>query len=301
MAFEFDSLIDRRRLKRRLTFWRSLAALALLMLLIVAAGRLDLAPGRPHIARITIDSVITEDHERESLLNRIAKTGDIKALIVRINSPGGTTAGSEALFEAIRQVAKHKPVVATIGTVGASGGYLAALAADYVVARETSITGSIGVLYESPQFSELLKKLGIGVDKVASGPLKGEPSPLHPMTDAVRAATQDVVDDTYEWFVKLVAERRKLDMDEARKLADGRIYTGHQAVTKSLVDALGGETTARAWLAETRGIPRNLSVVDMDASPGQRLLEQVTQTMFGKTLFPERLTLDGLLSLWHPE
>ncbi len=301
MAFELDSLIDRRRLKRRLNFWRAAAALAILLLLIVGLGRTGLAPGRPHIARITVDGVITEDRERENLLARIARARNIKALIVRINSPGGTTAGSEALFEALRQVASNKPVVATIGTVGASGGYLTALAADYVVARETSLTGSIGVLYESPQFAGLLKKLGVGFDKVASGPLKGEPSPFHPMTDEVRAATQDVVNDTYEWFVELVAKRRNLSVDEARQLADGRIYTGRQAVARSLVDALGGEQVARRWLAETHKISQELTVVDMDASPGERLLEQVSESLFGKTLFPERLTLDGLLSLWHPE
>ena len=129
-------------------------------------------PG-PHIARLSVDGLIYEDSRREAALSGLVEDEAAVALIVRINSPGGTTTGSEALFRNLRRVAEKKPVVAVVGTMGASGGYIAAIGADYIVARETSITGSIGVILETAEFSGLLEKLGVTAEQVKSGGLPG--------------------------------------------------------------------------------------------------------------------------------
>jgi len=301
MASDLDRILDRRRLKRRLSFWR-LAAIALAAALAAFfLARFAGPMAHPHIARLAITGVITADSARDQLLHDIATNTRARALILRINSPGGTTAGSEALFHAIRAVAAKKPVVAVIGTLGASGGYITALAADYIVARETSLTGSIGVIFQSPEFSGLFKKLGVGVNEVKSSPLKGGPSPFAKMDDQTRRVLQGMIDDSYDWFVGLVAERRGLDLETTRRLADGRVYTGRQALKAALIDALGGEEVARAWLADARKVAADLPVVDMDIDASTRLWRELGAFASGKRLFPERLALDGLVSLWQPE
>ncbi len=301
MSSEIDTIIDRRRLKRRVTFWRFAAVIAfiLLVLAIATPSGGTLWTGN-HIARISINDVITGKPDRIALLDRIAKDKSAKALIVRINSPGGTITGSEELYHALRRVAAEKPVVGVIGSVGASGAYIAALATDYIFARETSMTGSIGVIFQAPEFSGLMDKLGIKVEQITSGPLKGDPSEFAPMSDKAREVYKALIMDGYDWFAGLVAERRNLPLDEVKRLADGRVYTGRQAVDDKLIDALGGEGDARAWLATEKNIAQNLPVVDEDIDHEKRLVDRLFSYVSGKSLLTERLTLDGLVAVWHP-
>ncbi len=233
-------------------------------------------------------------------LEEIAKNSRIKALIVHIDSPGGTFVGGEQLYDALRDIAAHKPVVAVMGTVAASAGYMAAVAGDRIFAHQGTITGSIGVIMQTTDITVLLDKLGISAEAIKSTPLKASPSPLEPLSDEARAASQAIIDDMYGLFVEMVAKPRGFDMSRARALADGRVFTGRQAVANGLIDAIGGEAEARDWLAAERDIPRNLPVLDViidhpveDWLANARVLSQ-------KMLFPERLTLDGLISLWHP-
>jgi protease-4 len=160
-------------------------------------------------------------------------------------------------------VAAEKPVVAVMGEVAASGGYIAALAADRIVARGGTVTGSIGVVAEYPNVAGLLEQIGVGVARVASAPLKSEPSPFREPTEEVLAAQTEVIDDAYRWFLGLVAERRSLDVARARSLGDGRIYTGRQALEAGLIDALGGEEEALDWLSAEAGVPRDAPVRDV--------------------------------------
>ena len=125
---------------------------------------------------------------------------------------------------------------------------MAAIATDHIVSRRTSLTGSIGVLFEYPEFSQTLDKLGVKVEVQKSAPLKAEPDMFHPTTDEAKAMLQSVINDTYNWFVDIVAERRKLDRTQALALADGRIFTGRQALDAKLIDEIGGEDVAIAWL-----------------------------------------------------
>jgi protease-4 len=305
MALEADQAVDRRRLKRRLSFWRAAAVIAVAALAIVAVARnrdaLMPLVERPHVERLAVDGVISEDPERSLALKEVAKNDRVKALIVAINSPGGTVVGSETLFRELRTIAAKKPVVAVMGTLAASGGYMTAIAADHIVARDGTITGSIGVIMQTADVTGLLDKLGIKAEAIKSAPLKAVPSPLEPLTPAGREATQAVVMDMYDMFVGMVADRRGLAPDEAKKLADGRIYTGRQAVAVKLVDEIGGEDEARTWLESARGVPASLPISDVKIERDSKDVLGLVGGMIGKALFSERLTLDGLVALWHPE
>jgi protease-4 len=306
MSLEADQAVDRRRLKRRLSFWRAAAVIAVAALVVIGVTRSrggPLAPliERAHVERLAVTGVISEDPARSAALKTILKDDRIKALIVDINSPGGTVVGSEELFRELRAIAAKKPVVAVMGTLAASGGYMTALGADHIVAREGTITGSIGVIMQSADVTGLLKKLGIEPEAIKSAPLKAVPSPLEPLTPEGREATKAVVMDMYDMFVGMVAERRNLAPDEAKRLADGRVYTGSQAVALKLIDQIGGEDEARAWLETARGISASLPVRNVRIEKESSGMFGLAGDWIGKALFSERLTLDGLMALWHPE
>jgi len=301
MMLDPDRLLDRRRLKRGVALWRALAIIALVALIIVAVGRfaLDGRAGGDHIARLWIQGVIWDDPRRDEILADIAEDKHVQALILRINSPGGTMAGSEALFIALRKVAGHKPVIAVMGGTAASGGYMAALAAERIVARNSTVTGSIGVILQTAEVSRMLRELGIVTEAIKSTPLKGVPSPFEPLDSRGRAASQAVVDDLYNLFLDLLIERRGLEPAAAAQLADGQVFTGRQAVANGLVDEIGGEQEALAWLEATRGVSSALRIHDIKIEQSGDFIEQLVSKV-GSAVLPQQLTLDGLLAVWHP-
>jgi protease-4 len=322
MSMTADQIVDRRRLRRKLSFWRFIGFAAVIVLIggamFAAAANRNGGNGliaQPQIARISVSGFIAEDRDQGEMLAKLAKDDAVKGVIVSINSTGGSTTGGEALYEGLRKLAAAKPTVATIGTVGASAAYMAAIATDHIVARRTSITGSIGVIFEYPEVSALLDKLGVKVEDIKSAPLKAEPDPFHPTSDEARAVVQGLVTDTYNWFVDIVAERRNIPRDQTLTLADGRIYTGQQALGAKLVDELGGEEAAVAWLG-TKGVDAKLPVKDWEPSrPGKGpfslssalvtwlmqttgLAPAVSPALIDR-LLPDGLKLDGLLSVWQ--
>jgi protease IV len=318
MALRADELIDRRRLRRKLTFWRATTLIAALAVVAVAAWLAGDGFGGTavdHIAKVRIEGTITEDDDLIEQLEQIRKSARVKGLILAIDSPGGTTAGGEQIFDEIRRVAADKPVVAQVGTLAASAGYMIASATDHIVARKTSIVGSIGVLVQYPDVTGLMDKLGVKLEEIKSSPLKAEPSPFNPTTDEERAMVRSMILDSYDWFIGLVEERRPLTRAEVTALADGSIFTGRQALTKKLIDALGGEPEAISWLA-SKGVDPSLEVVEWkpkDSNSGWLLsnsLAQMVARWLGireydadliRDLGGDRIFLDGLLSLWHPE
>jgi protease-4 len=262
MTATSDLVLERRRVRRSLALWRIAAILAILAVIVLALPRTGAGARDDHVARITISGVIASDRERAEAIERIAETGRAKALIVNVNSPGGTVAGSEALYDSLRRVAAEKPVVATMNEVAASGGYLAAIAADHVVARHTSLTGSIGVVAQVPNVSELLDKVGVSVTNVRSAPLKAAPDPVTPTDPAAIEALEATILDSFAWFRGIVAERRGLEGPALEAVTDGRVFTGRQALENGLVDELGAPRAARAWLESEHGIGPGLEVVD---------------------------------------
>lgn len=310
MITEAELIVDRRRLRRRLIYWR----VAAVLLGIAAVGALVWTPGNlrtfeDHIARIRIDGLITGDQATMDLLASIQASNKVKGVIIRIDSPGGTTAGSEAIYEAVRTIAKDRPVVAVMDTVAASGGYITAIAADHIVARGNTVTGSIGVIFSFPEMSKLLDTIGVKMEEIKSGELKAEPSPYKPVTERVRAVSQAMVQDGFEWFTALVAERRNIPLPTVLNLSDGRVYTGRQAIAVNLIDELGGEDAALTWLQTEKQLPATLKVLDWaprQTSESSFLGFSATDAMLHflglEALKPaaDRAKLDGLLVLWHP-
>ena len=302
---EGELIAERRRLKRSRSLWRGAAILVAAATIAVAAGGSDLARSyQPYIAELRLSGVIVDDSELVEALADAMASRNAKALVLRIDSPGGTVVGGESFFRAVRAVAADKPVVAVLGEVAASGGYMVAIAADHIVAREGTITGSIGVLMQTADVTGLLGKLGVVPETIKSAPLKAVPSPFEALTEEGRAATRLLVDDMYDMFVGMVADRRNFDRQTALKLADGRVYTGRQAKANGLVDALGGIGEARDWLA-TKGVDGDLPMREIRVWRDEPLLGGIARSavsaMFGKTYLPERLRLDGLVAVWHPD
>ena len=271
MAADAELLIARRRLRRRLSLWRVLGIGGLIVAVGALGYRVRTGPDgafavRPQIARISVSGFIAGSESTAKLMKRVGESDAVKGVIVSINSPGGTTTGSEEIFRNLRALAAKKPLVAFVDGTAASGAYITAIAADHIVARETSLVGSIGVLFQYPDLSGLLDKVGVKVESVKSSPLKAEPSGFTPTTPEARAALAAVVGDTYAWFKGLVAERRGMDPGQLAVVSDGRVFSGRQSVPLKLVDELGGERQAVAWLEKDRGVPKDLPIKDWKPS-----------------------------------
>lgn len=311
----FTDIAERRQLRRKLTFWR-VAAFLLVAIAIVAAGAFALGTDEsrkalPHIARVNISGLIVDDVELVERLDAIAGNDSVKGVIVSINSPGGTTYGGEMTYKAIRRLAAKKPVVSDVRTLAASAGYMIAIAGDHIVAGETSITGSIGVIFQYPQVKGLLDKIGVSLEEIKSAPLKAEPSPFHTPPEGATAAMQAMVDDSFAWFVDIVAERRKLPRPDALRLADGRVFTGRQAAKEKLIDKVGGLKEIRDYFA-TKNISRDLPVVEWKprSESSNFLLGSLAESLgLGwlanaiafKNASEDKLLLDGLVSVWQFE
>ena len=295
------------QLRRSRFRWRIIAFIALVIAILAGLGRYatenGLAGVTDSIARVEIDGTIATDAARLKVFETIGEDASVKAVLIAINSPGGTTAGGEELYDAINKLRAKKPVVAYVKELGASAAYMTAIAADRIFVRRLSIVGSIGVLFQTANAQKLMQTIGVDLDKVQSGPLKAEPDLDEPMSDEVRASLQSLVDDSFSWFVDIVAERRGLTRAEVLPLADGRIMTGNQGIASKLVDEVGGEAEAIAWLEANKSIAADLPVATWypRAEPGWMAWENwlgQARTALG---FPARgpVVLDGLVSLWQ--
>lgn len=309
-----EAILERRRLRRRASFWRITAFVIFLVAILIGAsltwdmGGLGAASGG-QVADIKVDGFITTRPDAVKVIDRAAKASTVKAILLHIDSGGGAASGGEALYNAVRRASEKKPVVAVIDGLGASAAYMTAIAADHIVARESAITGSIGVIFQFGHFEELLQKIGAQYEEVKSAPLKGEPSIFKAPDPAATAMLKSVVDDTYDWFVGLVADRRDLSEPAARRLADGSIYTGRQALQLKLIDAVGGDPEARAWLASEKDVSEDLPMREW--KPDESFLAMFQENALagfarfigldaGATaILPRRLTVDGLLSVWQ--
>jgi protease IV len=324
MSLDTDHIVDRRRMRRKLTFWRALAVLIAIVAVIGIASIFRgssaglVQPTGPQISRVTIRGIIRGDDDRLKALENLANSRATRAVIVHIDSPGGTTVGSEELHDALRRVANKKPMVVVVDGMAASGGYIAAMAADHILTQKTSLVGSIGVLFQVPNVSHLLDTIGVKVEEIKSSPLKAAPNGLEPTSPEARAAIESLVRDSYAWFKDMVKERRKLDGEALDRVSDGRVFTGRQAIELKLVDEIGQEREAIEWLAKTNNIDPKTPVRDWRLTPrfnelsfihlgGSALLEAFGLGTVARQLESlgllqtvEKLNLDGLLALWHP-
>src|SRR5258707_12183010 len=310
MSLDSDVIVDRRRIRRKLTFWR--VAAALLAIAAVATIGVVATPGgrgalttSGSIARVHIDGLIRSDNDRVEALERLEKSS-AAAVVVNINSPGGTTAGAEQLYDALMRLKAKKPLVVVVEGLAASGGYITAIAADHIVAQQTSLVGSIGVLFQFPNFSDLLKTVGVKVEEVKSSPLKAAPNGFEPTSPEARAALDALVKDSYAWFPRLVKERRGMDDAFVEKVADGRVFTGRQAVDLKLIDQLGDEKTAVAWLVANKNVKSNLPVRDFKLSPRfgdltfLRTATSIALDAFGLSGLARQIEPAGVTQAIHP-
>jgi protease-4 len=318
MSTDADLLADRRSLRRKLSLWRLLALAGVVVMLVGAAlawsGRLPGSTAQAHIARVTISGFISGDRRTLDLLKSL-EDSRASAVMLRIDSPGGTTTGSEAVHEAVRKLAAKKPVVAVVDGLAASGGYIVALGSDRIVARQTSLVGSIGVLFQFPNLAKLMDTIGVKVEEVKSSPLKAAPNAFEPASPEAIAALRRVVEDNYDWFKRLVRDRRHLNDPELAAVSDGRVHSGRQAVGLKLIDEIGGEGEAIAWLEREKGVSKSLPVRDWRRrsesssfgiwSAGEALaraagLESLAVLIARAADQPTGLRLDAPLALWQP-
>jgi protease IV len=273
MAISADYILDRIKLKRQIAWWKvsSIFLLSLLLIFLIANPLIKNGSGlvmdQNYIARIFIEDIINNDFGRLEILKEIAEDSKIKAVVIRMNSPGGTTVGGETLHYAIRSISEVKPVVTVIEDFAASTAYMAAIASDYILARNSSITGSIGVIIQTYEFTELAKKIGVKFNSFKSSPLKGSPMPMEEVTQEVKDALKLTVQDTYQMFLEMVSQRRNISFEKLKTIADGRVYTGRQALNLGLIDAIGDEKVAVEWLKSVRGLNASLSVREVRLQP----------------------------------
>ncbi len=320
MSLNADSIVDRRRLRRKLLLWRSLALIAAVVVIAgiyrLAGGTAYIGESSPHVARITVGGLIRNDRQRLEMLEKIGNSG-AQALIVTIDSPGGTVSGSESLYRGLRRLAEKKPVIAVVEGAAASGAYITAIGADYIIAPRNGIIGSIGVIFQYPNLHELLKTVGVTVEEIKSSPLKAAPNGYEPTSPEARAAVRGLVLDSYGWFKDLVKERRNLDQKTLDTASDGRVFTANQALPLRLIDEIGDERAARDWLAKNKGVSKDLKIRDWRTraigsefrwfGAAASILEIVGLPSLAAFVGSDALAnaaaraqLDGLLALWQP-
>jgi len=313
-----DYLAERRILRRRVSFWRIAAVAAVIAALVAGGLRLSGqgAPSSftPHVARLTVEGLVTGDHEALKLIRKL-EDSHAAAVLVVIDSPGGTASGAERVHDALRRLSAKKPTVAVVGTLAASGGYIVALGTDQIVAQGNALLGSIGVIFQYPNFSKLLETVGVKMEDVKSSPLKAAPNGFEPTSPEARAALAMIVEDSYAWFKSLVKERRALTDAELAAVADGRVYTGRQSLELHLADRLGGEREAIDWLEREKNLPKGLPVRDWKPKQGalERLgladasaaildslgLGRLARLLGQGASLAEARMLDGLVSIWQ--
>ncbi|MEP3265338.1 MAG: signal peptide peptidase SppA [Hyphomicrobiales bacterium] len=316
-----DYILDRRRMRRKITVWRLVSFIAIGVALVAFFGAIAVSSGTslkkssPHIARVPISGFISNSRYAMKQLKQISEDKNVKAVIIAVDSPGGTTVGGEALHNAFREIGTKKPTVSSIGTLAASAGYMVAIASDHIVAPRTSIVGSIGVIMQYPNATKLLDTIGVKMEEIKSSPLKAEPSPFNETPPEARVMLESMLLDTYTWFADLVRKRRGFSENQAVDLLNGSVFTGKQALDNKLIDAIGGEDIAIKWLIEEKKISKDLEIIEWSLSKPQQdfLLARAALngllSNFGlSALFDlgenhiaiqQNIHLDGFLSVWQ--
>lgn len=263
-----DNLAALIYLKNKVHKWKNVAILfavisfVLFLRFIAGESLSDGIPDGDYIADVRIEGIIFENEFRTEILEKVANEKSIKAVIVNIDSPGGGIVGSEILFESLRKIAANKPIVVTMGSVAASGGYMAAVASDYIIARNGTLTGSVGVIMQSSEYTDLAEKIGVKFHNYKSSPLKGSPSPFEKSNPTIDRVINDSIQDSYQFFSDLVLERRGNKLpDNTKSILDGRVFTGRQALKAGLIDEIGGKEQALSYLSKSHKIDiKNLPV-----------------------------------------
>ncbi len=274
-----DQLLDRIELKNKVSYWRKVSVILLLILMILSfsdsyQNKINITESK-HIARIMVDGIITQDMHRINVMSDLGKNKSIKAVIVHVNTPGGTVVGGQSMYIAIKKLSQIKPVVVVMGEMATSAGYMLSLGANHLVALDGSLTGSIGVIAESVDVTSLAERVGVKFHHFKTSPLKGGPSPTEPLSQEMRISMEMLINDMYDIFVDIVSKERKLPKEEIIKIADGRSYTGRQAFKLNLIDQIGDEDTALQWLCKNYNFESDIKIFDYDLDVKESKLDQI--------------------------
>jgi protease-4 len=302
MSLASDALLDRIRLKSQLSVWRGLVVLLFIALLFVllSPGTGSNIIGEKYIARIKIEGLIVENQEILETIEALSNKDEVKAVVLHISSPGGTVVGGESIFETLKDLRAKKPLVAVMGTMATSAGYMVALPANRIYARKGTLTGSIGVLLQSVEVVDLAKKLGIDFTVIKSSPLKATPNPMEKLTPEARAEVQALIMDFHSVFKEMVQSERKLSNKELNAISNGVVFTGKQALKNKLVDAIGGEKEAIKWLKKQYNMSDSVKVKAVPLIDENKGFKELIGALSGgnSNIF-DILSLEGLVSVWH--
>ena len=284
----FNNSAEIKWYRRKLFLWRIFSFILVISLLYIFFNNPKTnISSQPHIASYTISGLLVDADQILEDLEYLEFEDNVKAIIITVDSPGGTTVSAEEIFLKIRSISSNKPIVAVMKNIATSGAYLFSIGADRIFARENTITGSVGVLLQWARIDRGLEKLGIEMKEVKSGKLKAEPDFFGESDEEAMALTQKIVDETYTWFLNLVKEHRKVEDHAISQMSDGRIFTGRQALELNLIDEIGGNREAKSWLIENREINTDLEILIYDQNKSTNFIElSVAKIMdYFKTVF----------------
>jgi protease-4 len=307
MSLPPEIIMERKKNRSKLALWQFGAIIAITVAVASIFGKKDFKAITPsaittnYIASITIDDeMIIENDKRDKIIAGLKDDKYAKAVIVNLNCPGGTAVGSEIIYKILRDIGKEKPVVSVMNSIATSGAYMIALAGDYILAHNTTLTGSIGVLIRSFEATELADKVGIKFINLKTNQNKAALSPTEKLTPEVEAVVMESLLDTYDYFTSLVIERRKLSREEVDRVADGRVFTGNQALKLKLIDAIGTQKDAVEWLKKNKNIPATLEVKEVSLRVKPTILEELLGEISGKIKTQFSSSAKGFLMIYNP-
>ena len=270
MSLDWQILEENKKKWYRKGIWRGiLISIILAITISLFLNFNNLSSNFSHIARISINGVIFDNSETIEIIDNLAKNDNVKSVIVRINSPGGSVVGSESLYVAINSLSQKKPVISLMGEIATSGGYIVALASNYILARKNTLTGSIGVIVENQNFSELSEKIGVSIDTTKSGKIKGGQNPLSPSDPLVKINNQKLVNYSFDWFISIIKKNRDINQSVIELVSDGRTITGGMAMDLGLIDGIGSEKEALKYLEKKYPDFKGLPIIDIE-TPSQK-------------------------------
>lgn len=302
MTLTADSVLDRINLKKSIALWKTLAIFAVIAIFLVLAlnnAKPGLNISTDSIAKVSIEGLILEDENRDNILKGLKENSHVKAVIIYINSPGGTVVGGESIYNKFREISAVKPIVTVMGGLATSGGYMAAIGTDRIFAHAGTITGSVGVLLQSFDVTELGKKIGLEFVTFKSGKLKATPSPFEKINEESANAIKASIADSFDLFLNMVIERRNLTRKEIDIVSDGRIFTGRQALESKLVDAIGNQDDAIKWLQDEKKIDKNMKIIDVELDSEKKFIEKLTSKINDKIMPTASTKNGGLMAIWN--
>ena len=276
MSIDWQILEETKKKWYRKGLWRGI----LISIIIATAiyflwNSTNLSSNFSHIARININGIIFDNSEIVEIIDNLANNDNVKSVLVKINSPGGTVVGSESLYIAINSLSQKKPVISLMGEIATSGGYIVALASNYILARQNTLTGSIGVIVENQNFSELSEKVGVSIDTTKSGKIKGGQNPLSPLDPLVKINNQKLVNYSFDWFISLIKKNRDINQSVLELISDGRTLTGGMAMDLGLIDGIGTEKEALKYLEKNYPDIKGLPIIDIETPSKKSFLNEI--------------------------